>query len=154
MSLRQAKALIEDGRVECNTERPHSALGDLTPQPFARAHRQQRFFTLDAMSALYEVWGQVTHTWNGSPNDPNAVTASMRLALGHAFLGKTKTEFQANNGYVPFRSDLSGTWGEARAAITGNVSKKVALYATTGYERALNGGGHQWDGKIGVRISW
>ena len=43
MSLRQAKSLIEDWRVEYNTERPHSALGYLTPEQFALAHRQQRF---------------------------------------------------------------------------------------------------------------
>ncbi|QII85076.1 autotransporter outer membrane beta-barrel domain-containing protein [Bordetella hinzii] len=111
-----------------------------------------RFSDVQSLTAKTGV--RLSHTWNGSPNDPNAITASMRLALGHEFLGKTKTEFQANDGYVPFRSDLSGTWGEAKAAIIGNVSKKVSLYATAGYERALNGDGHQWDGKIGVRISW
>ncbi|WP_332608957.1 integrase core domain-containing protein [Achromobacter sp. ESBL13] len=36
MSLRQAKSLIEDWRVEYNTERPHSALEYLTPEQFAR----------------------------------------------------------------------------------------------------------------------
>lgn len=53
MSLRQAKSLIEDWRVEYNTERPHSALGYLTPEQFAQAHRQQRFETLDSMSVPY-----------------------------------------------------------------------------------------------------
>jgi len=53
MSLRQAKSLIEDWRVEYNTERPHSALGYLTPEQFAKAHRQQRFLTLDSMSVPY-----------------------------------------------------------------------------------------------------
>lgn len=43
MSLRQAKSLIEDWRVEYNTERPHSALEYLTPEQFAQGHRQQRF---------------------------------------------------------------------------------------------------------------
>ncbi|WP_373832369.1 IS3 family transposase, partial [Delftia acidovorans] len=53
MSLRQAKSLIEDWRVEYNTERPHSALGYLTPEQFAQAHRQQRFLTLDSISVPY-----------------------------------------------------------------------------------------------------
>lgn len=53
MSLRQAKSLIEDWRVEYNTERPHSALEYLTPEQFALAHRQQRFLTLDSMSVPY-----------------------------------------------------------------------------------------------------
>ncbi|MGE8626398.1 integrase core domain-containing protein [Achromobacter denitrificans] len=45
--------MIEDWRVEYNTERPHSALGYLTPKQFAQAHRQQRFLTLDSMSVPY-----------------------------------------------------------------------------------------------------
>lgn len=53
MSLRHAKSLIEDWRVEYNTERPHSALGYLTPEQFAPAHRQQRFLTLDSISMPY-----------------------------------------------------------------------------------------------------
>jgi len=53
MSLRQAKSLIEDWRVEYNTERPHSALGYLTPEQFSQAHRQQRLLTLDSMSVPY-----------------------------------------------------------------------------------------------------
>jgi len=53
LSLRQAKSLIEDWRVEYNTERPHSALRYLTPEQFVRAHRKQRFLTLDSMSMPY-----------------------------------------------------------------------------------------------------
>ncbi|WP_152034412.1 integrase core domain-containing protein [Burkholderia contaminans] len=36
--LRHAKQLIEELRIEYNTERPHSSLGYLTPAQFARAH--------------------------------------------------------------------------------------------------------------------
>ncbi|KDD14367.1 autotransporter outer membrane beta-barrel domain-containing protein, partial [Bordetella bronchiseptica] len=108
----------------------------------------------DVQSLTAKTGAQLSHTWNGSPNDPKAVTASLRLAVGHEFLGKTKTEFQAEDGYVPFRSNLNGSWGEAKAGIAGNISKQVALYATGGYERALNGDGHQWNGKVGVRVGW
>jgi putative transposase len=37
-SLLEAKVLIEDWRTDYNTNRPHSAHGDLTPSEFARAH--------------------------------------------------------------------------------------------------------------------
>lgn len=53
LSLRQAKPLIEDWRVECNTERPHSALRYLTPQQFAQDHQQKSLLTLDSRSAPY-----------------------------------------------------------------------------------------------------
>ncbi|WP_375371942.1 IS3 family transposase [Bordetella holmesii] len=41
LSLRQAKSLIENWRVEYNTDRPHSALGYLTPAQFVQAHQKE-----------------------------------------------------------------------------------------------------------------
>ncbi|MFC0691894.1 integrase core domain-containing protein [Paraburkholderia humisilvae] len=38
VSMRHAKRLIEDWRIEYNTERPHSSLGYLAPEQFARVH--------------------------------------------------------------------------------------------------------------------
>ncbi len=38
LTLTHAQAAIESWRLEYNTERPHSALGYLTPQQFAQAH--------------------------------------------------------------------------------------------------------------------
>ncbi|HHT8902586.1 integrase core domain-containing protein [Burkholderia cenocepacia] len=44
-----AKRLIEEWRIEYNTERPHSSLGYLTPVQFARAHdAKQQFLTSDS----------------------------------------------------------------------------------------------------------
>ncbi|MBR7964502.1 transposase [Burkholderia vietnamiensis] len=37
VSMRHAKRLIEEWRIEYNTERPHSSLSYLTPAQFARA---------------------------------------------------------------------------------------------------------------------
>ncbi|ARL38796.1 transposase [Burkholderia pseudomallei] len=46
VSMRHAKRLIEEWRIEYNTERPHSSLGYLTPAQFARAHgAKQQFLT-------------------------------------------------------------------------------------------------------------
>ncbi|MBU9470430.1 IS3 family transposase [Burkholderia multivorans] len=49
VSMRHAKRLIEEWRIEHNTERPHSSLGYLTPAQFARAHdAKQQFLTSDS----------------------------------------------------------------------------------------------------------
>ncbi|MDN7445051.1 integrase core domain-containing protein, partial [Burkholderia cepacia] len=49
VSMRHAKRLIEEWRIEYNTERPHSSLGYLTPVQFARAHdAKQQFLTSDS----------------------------------------------------------------------------------------------------------
>jgi putative transposase len=53
LSLKQAKSLIEAWRVEYNTERPHSALGYLTPIQYAQAHQQEPFLTPDSNSVSY-----------------------------------------------------------------------------------------------------
>jgi len=45
MSMRHARQVIEDWRQEYNDERPHSALGYLTPNRFA-----ERFLTADSIS--------------------------------------------------------------------------------------------------------
>ena len=37
LSLAHACSVIEDWRIEYNTERPHSSLGNLTPAEFAKA---------------------------------------------------------------------------------------------------------------------
>ncbi|MBO7881510.1 integrase core domain-containing protein [Burkholderia pseudomallei] len=47
--MRHAKQLIEEWRIEYNTERPHSSLGYLTRAQFARAHdAKQQFLTSDS----------------------------------------------------------------------------------------------------------
>ncbi len=49
VSMRHARSLIESWRIEYNTERPHSSLGYLTPEQFARAHEAARqFLTSDS----------------------------------------------------------------------------------------------------------
>src|SRR5690606_3743759 len=53
LSLRQARSLIEAWRIEYNTERPHSALGYLAPEQFAKAHHEGRFLTPDSKSISY-----------------------------------------------------------------------------------------------------
>lgn len=39
VSLKEAKELIENWRIEYNTYRPHSSLNDFTPEEFARRHQ-------------------------------------------------------------------------------------------------------------------
>ncbi|KVE20561.1 hypothetical protein WI92_26920 [Burkholderia vietnamiensis] len=49
VSMHHAKRLIEEWRIEYNTERPHSSLSHLTPVQLARAHdAKQHFLTSDS----------------------------------------------------------------------------------------------------------
>jgi len=41
LTMAHARRVIENWRIEYNTERPHSSLGDLTPEEFAKKARQE-----------------------------------------------------------------------------------------------------------------
>lgn len=53
ITMAQARQIIEDWRIEYNTERPHSSLADRTPEEYARLHRQQVLSTADSNSGPY-----------------------------------------------------------------------------------------------------
>lgn len=57
VTMRHAREVIEAWRIEYNTERPHSSLGDLTPEEYAQRHRaqteQQVLSTADSSSVPY-----------------------------------------------------------------------------------------------------
>ena len=50
ITMTQARRAIEAWRIEYNTERPHSSLGDLTPEEFASRHRDAVLLTADSKS--------------------------------------------------------------------------------------------------------
>jgi len=52
ISMAQARRIIEDWRIEYNTERPHSSLGNLTPEEFAR-NQDKAFLTADSNPSPY-----------------------------------------------------------------------------------------------------
>lgn len=50
ITMAQARRTIEAWRIEYNTERTHSSLGDLTPEEFATRHREAVLLTADSKS--------------------------------------------------------------------------------------------------------
>lgn len=53
VSMSHARRLIEDWRIEYNTERPHSSLGYLAPVQFAKAHEAKELLPSDSNGASY-----------------------------------------------------------------------------------------------------
>lgn len=53
VSMRHARRLIEEWRIEYNTERPHSSLGYLAPAQFARVHETKELLTTDSSYPSY-----------------------------------------------------------------------------------------------------
>ena len=48
VTMAQARRVIESWRVEYNTERPHSSLGDLTPEEYADRRIEALSLTADS----------------------------------------------------------------------------------------------------------
>ena len=58
-------------------------------------------------------------------------------------------------GYIPFRSDVSGSWTEILLGVSGSVSDNMVLYASGGYQETFSGAkASAWNGKVGMRWQW
>lgn len=87
-------------------------------------------------------------------NAPRMITGWVRLSAWHDFLGDPKTEFSSETGFIPFRADIGGSWGELKAGVTAEVKRNMFVYGSMGYQRGFDGDRHAWDGKIGLRVNW
>jgi len=57
-------------------------------------------------------------------------------------------------GFVPFRAELGGTWGELGAGISAQLSRTASLFANANYQNAFDGDRRAYEGKIGLRFNW
>ena len=99
---------------------------------------------------------RLASTWamdQGIPQ-PRLITAWLRGNVWHEFLGEPKTEFSSAVGFVPFRADLGGTWGELGAGISAQLNRCASLYANANYQRSFDGDREAYEGKIGLRFNW
>jgi outer membrane autotransporter protein len=78
----------------------------------------------------------------------------LRLNLWHEFMGKPKTEFSSDDGFVPFVAKLPRTWGEIDGGLSFRVSRKLTFFGSASYNSTFNGHSYSYDGKLGFRINW
>jgi autotransporter family porin len=110
----------------------------------------------DVNSLLTRIGARFGYTWTlGGGAAPRTVTAWIRPNIWHEFLGNPLTEFGSATGFIPFRADQRGTWGELNAGISGQLNPSTTLYANAAYqERFDNTKTFAYTGKIGARVSW
>lgn len=113
-----------------------------------------RFKNVDSLVGRLGV--RLARTWAlESGAKPRSITAWGRFSVLHEALGNTKTEFSSDTGYIPFRSDVGGSWTEILVGVSGSVSQNMVLYASGGYQETFSGGkAHGWNGKVGMRWQW
>ncbi|MNN04506.1 hypothetical protein D3C81_1172350 [compost metagenome] len=80
--------------------------------------------------------------------------AWVRPSIWHELKGKSKTEFSSADGYVPFTSDMGGTWGELNVGVDYQLNDRTTIQASVGAEKALDGDSHSYEGMLGVKIDF
>jgi autotransporter family porin len=85
---------------------------------------------------------------------PRLITAWLRPSVWYEFLGNPLTSFSSATGYIPFRADLGGGWGEVTAGLDIQVTRAASLYANGIYQIAFDGRSDAFGGKFGARLTW
>jgi outer membrane autotransporter protein len=78
----------------------------------------------------------------------------LRPSVWHEFKGQPKTEFSSADGFVPFESDIGGSWWEANLGVDYQADKKVTFYISAGYQKSFDGDSHSYEGMLGVKYDF
>ena len=115
-----------------------------------------RFSELESLAG--RIGARLARSWaldeGTTSSKPRMMTAWLKASLWNEFLGSPKTSFSSATGFIPFRSDLGGAWGEIKAGIDAQITRNTAIYASAGYSIGLDGRSHAYDGRVGIKFSW
>jgi len=78
----------------------------------------------------------------------------VRPSVWHEFKGKTKTEFSSTDGYVPFATDMSGTWGELNLGVDYQVDERTTVTGSVGYQKAFGEDSRSYEGILGIKVKF
>ena len=78
----------------------------------------------------------------------------VRPSIWHEFKSKPKTEFSSTDGFIPFTTDLGGTWTEVNLGVDYQVSEKTTIHVSAGYEKGLDNDSHGYEGILGVKVKF
>ena len=114
---------------------------------------QVRFGNLDSLAG--RVGARLARSWvlEGGTH-PRGLDLWFNVNVWHEFNANPITSVSSEEGYVPFGSNLKGTWYELQAGISTQVSRTTSLYANLGCDKGFNHGVQAVNGTIGVRVNW
>ncbi|MDD2046636.1 autotransporter outer membrane beta-barrel domain-containing protein [Pseudomonas putida] len=78
----------------------------------------------------------------------------VRPSIWHEFKSSPKTEFSSSDGFIPFTTDLGGTWTEVNLGVDYQVSEKTTIHVSAGYEKGLDNDSHGYEGMLGVKVKF
>ncbi|MNZ70781.1 Antigen 43 precursor [compost metagenome] len=80
--------------------------------------------------------------------------AWVRPSVWHEFKGKARTELSSADGYIPFGTEMNGTWGEVNAGIDYQVSERTTLTGSIGYQKAFGEDSRSYEGMLGLKVNF
>lgn len=75
----------------------------------------------------------------------------LRFSVWNDFKGEPKTEFSSEYGYVPFKADIGGSWGEFNIGVDWQLDRRATLYVSAGYQQSFDGDSHSYEGMVGIK---
>ena len=98
---------------------------------------------------------RLANSWaHETAQGPREGTVWGRVNVWHEFLDAPRTTFASDDGPISFQSNIGGTWLEANAGITAQMSSSGAIYMTTSYYWDTEHRGEALAGRIGARWNW
>jgi autotransporter family porin len=108
----------------------------------------------DVESLVGRVGVRIAKDWDKEGNDKNVrrTNAWIRPSIWHEFKGQPKTEFSSQSGYIPFESDIQGTWGEVNLGVDYQASQRSTVTVSAGYREGFDRDSHGYDAMLGFRF--
>ncbi|WP_447759014.1 autotransporter outer membrane beta-barrel domain-containing protein [Pseudomonas moraviensis] len=113
-----------------------------------------RFKDVDSLVGRAGV--RIARDWETEGVDKSArrTNAWIRPSVWHEFKGQPKTEFSSESGYIPFESDIQGTWGEVNVGVDYQANQRTTWTASAGYRQGFDGDSHGYDAMLGFKINF
>lgn len=98
---------------------------------------------------------KLAKNWAIDDESPSRKTGLwLRGSVLNEFLGKPKTAFSSQDGYISFRDDISGAYGQITAGVSYDVTRHATIYGTLGYQARFDGDDKAFNGKLGLKAAF
>jgi autotransporter family porin len=110
----------------------------------------------DVESLIGRAGVRIARDWDTEGVDKTArrTNAWIRPSVWHEFKGQPKTEFSSQSGYIPFESDIQGTWGEVNLGVDYQANQRTTFTVSAGYREGFDGDSHGYDAMLGFKVNF
>lgn len=110
----------------------------------------------DVESLVGRVGVRIAKDWfsEGTDEGIRRTNGWIRPSIWHEFKGQPKTEFSSQSGYIPFESDIQGTWGEVNLGVDYQANHRATITVSAGYREGFDGDSHGYDAMLGVKYNF